>query len=579
MKVLVAQTNTTPRDFEGNVAQIVFAIDEAEAKGADLVVTPELSIPGYLCRDLVYNDVFIENNLKALQLVLAQSAKHPQITVVVGYVSRNTTGVGKPFRNTAVAVRNGCVIATYNKHLLPFYDVFDEGRYFQPGNELAVIDICGEKWGIAICEDVWNDKNVDDYNYKTNPLQMYRDIGVNNIIAVNSSPYTITKPKTRIKMLRESFQTGRIIYVNQIGGQDDLVFDGHSLIIDHSKILYSEMTSLEPTYRVVDLNDRNFSTCPTFMPQGDYIAELWNMSLLGLRDYIKKSGFKKVVFGSSGGIDSAVVAALCCEAFGPENVFGIRMPSVYSSQHSLDDALQLHQNLGCHDLLVPIEHESLIEKYNGVFLANSVLKEMKYADVADQNLQARIRGSIVMHFSNAFGALAITTGNKSELSVGYCTIFGDMCGGFAAISDIFKMDVYRLAEYYNSIAKGKKIPQNIIDKKPSAELKPGQFDEDNLLPYPILDPILEACIEHCITDSRSFVKWIDKKIETTEGELQFRKYRIVKEWAKTAGSEADYNRMIRLTDISEFKRRQMAIGTKTSPIAFGTGRRLPVVKR
>jgi len=567
MKIVTAQTNTTPLDFKGNTDQIKQAMKIAKTdKNIKLVVTPELSIPGYLVKDLVYNHDFVHNNLKWLQKIVSFSTNSKFYTVV-GYVDKNYNGQGKPFRNMLAVIKDGTVVARYQKQLLPFYDVFDEGRYFEPGNKLSVIEIDGEKWGLTICEDVWNDKGIDDYNYKTNPLAGYREMGVNNIISINSSPFVIGKTKKRIETLRQSFTNGTLIYVNQIGGQDDLVFDGHSLVVQDGRITYKAITSLKPTFDTTKTSKPNYIDINIMEKvKGSEECQLnllWQMLILGLRDYIQKNGFNSVVFGSSGGIDSAVIAALACEAIGPENVYGIRMPSVHSSNHSVDDAKKLQKNLGFNDYLLPIEHIELLKKYNKTF---KKLKTQKgYNDVADQNMQARIRGAAVMHASNAFGMLPLSTGNKSELSVGYCTIYGDMCGGFAPISDVYKTLVYKLAGYFNKTKKKELIPQNIIDKPPSAELAPDQKDDDSLLPYDILDPILCAYIEHYIGSFEDFKR--------------FNKDETVKKWTKSKNAKKQYDRMISLVDRSEFKRRQAAIGIKVSSVAFGSGRRVPITKK
>jgi NAD+ synthetase len=587
MKVLIAQTNTTPRDFEGNVGQILTAVYEAKKNGAQLIVTPELSIPGYGVKDLMYQNHFVEKNLQWLGHICERTREvFRDCYLVVGYVDRNHSGAGKPFRNMVAVIHNGVVIATYAKQLLPFYDVFDEARYFEPGKELTVVEIDGVRWGLAICEDIWNDKGSDDYNYRTNPLARYREIGVDHIISVNSSPFVLGKPQKREEMLRKSFQKGTIIYVNQIGGQDDLVFDGHSLVIEDGMMVGSSKTTLEPTYEVTSV-PRDVRSQPdvvhdepnTVLARGlaKYVRNesdtelLFRMLVLGLRDYAHKSGFKKVVLGSSGGIDSALVACIACEALGPENVFGISMPSIYSSQGSKDDALQLHKNLGCWDYVVPIEHSDLVKRYRNTFAEQDhSLDSEPYNKVADENIQARIRGALVMYYSNAWGALPLTTGNKSESSVGYCTLYGDMCGGLSVISDLWKTQVYELARWYNKFKGSEVIPQAIIDKAPSAELAPGQKDEDALLPYPVLDPILKAYVEGYIGDFDEFLK----------SDALDNPSLVALEWLKNYEyAKSSYERMIRLVDVNEYKRRQAAPGIKVSSVAFGSGRRMPIVKK
>lgn len=610
MKVLIAQTNTTPNDFNGNFQQIKDAIEVGLNK-VDLIVTPELSIPGYLVKDLMYDNSFIENNLKTLQEVVKATTllrfgeqivsdaqrklehKTRKTYVIVGYVDKNRTGKGKPFKNMLAVICDGAIVATYQKRLLPFYDVFDEGRYFEPGTEGAVIEIAGKKWGLAICEDIFNDKDMDDYNYATNPLADYRKMGIKNIISINSSPFIMGKPKERINMVGKSFKDGIIIYVNQRGGMDDLVFDGHSMIVKNNKVLLfadAETPLLEFDFNKCPKNDVvKMSEIKQGEENGESrIASLYQMLVIALRDYIYKNGFKTAVFGSSGGIDSALVAALLCDAIGRENVYGIRMPSVLSSQHSQDDALVLQQNLGYNDFIVPIEHKDCLKKYNSIFNSFDT-----YNPVADENIQARIRGTIIMHFSNAFGAIPIATGNKSELSVGYCTLYGDMCGGFAPLSDVYKMDVYSLAQYYNNKSRYYKtfdldafddlddsgaIPLSIIQKAPSAELSEGQEDSDSLLPYPILDIVLYGLIEHHISDFDVFCDVYQDIVIEAHGSVT--QTNLIGEWiGDDKEAKQEYNKTIQMVNRSEFKRRQAAPGIKVSKVAFGSGRRMPITKK
>lgn len=620
MKILIAQTNTTPNDFDGNFEQIKRAIDKGWG-AVDLVVTPELSIPGYLVKDLMYDDSFIEKNLETLQKVV-EATKNQRIPspgmielrnsdatnggpvrsfndiktktyVIVGYIDKNRTGKGKPFRNMLAVICDGAIVATYQKRLLPFYDVFDEGRYFEPGTEGTVIEIAGKKWGLAICEDIFNDKGMDDYNYATNPLAEYRNIGVNNIISINSSPFR--KPKERANMVRESFKNGTIIYCNQTGGQDDLVFDGHSMIVQNEKVLLfadAETPLLNFDFDNGPENDVVKMAEITRGGNGERrIASLFQMLVIGLRDYIHKNGFKTAVFGSSGGIDSALVAALLCEAIGPKNVYGIRMPSVISSSHSVDDALALQQNLGFNDFIVPIEHKDNLKKYNEIFSPTMLVgtpdwSTPVYNSVADENIQARIRGMIIMHFSNAFGAIPIATGNKSELSVGYCTLYGDMCGGFAPLSDVYKMDVYALAEYYNEKVKADSaIPLSIIEKAPSAELSEGQEDSDSLLPYPILDMVLFGLVEHHISNFDVFCDVYEDIVFEAYGfsksiiPEKIKSICFIKDWIGSKEAKQEYDKTIQMVKRNEFKRRQAAPGIKVSKVAFGSGRRMPITKK
>jgi NAD+ synthetase len=549
----MCQTNTIPGDFRGNVDQIKQGILKGYDNNVDIIVFPELTIPGYLCRDMIYEVGFVEKNLKALQEIVAfndicQMEKGGNPVIIVGYIDANRTGTGKPFRNMAAVIQDGCVIATYAKHLLPFYDVFDEGRYYEPGNQLAIIDIKGERWGIIICEDGWNDKGSDDYNYNVRPLVKYRDAGVTKIISINSSPFVVGKPVKRYNLFRDSgFET--IIYLNQLGGQDELVFDGNSFITHNGMMV--ACAKQEPFHLVKDFEPMVYEKAP--------LEEMYDALKIGLYDYVTKNGFKEVVLGSSGGIDSAVVIALACEVLGPTNVHGIRMPSKWSSTGSVNDALQLHQNLGCNDHYFPIEHDAFLDRLLTELKCNNI-----YNPVASENIQARIRGNTVMHFSNAYGGLALTTGNKTELALGYTTIFGDMAGGFAPICDVYKMQVYAIARYINR--SGTIIPQAIIDKAPSAELAPGQTDEASLLPYPILDIIVKAYIEDYIGDFKTFSS-------------RYKQVDVINNWLESPDAQKQYDRMIKIIKSQEFKRRQAPIGTKISKVAFGMGRRLPIVKR
>jgi len=593
MLVSMCQINTTPNDFVGNCLKIKDGIRQAVKSKSNIVIFPELTIPGYSVKDLVYTNNFIENNLSALKEIcdfsndITSDITCKDMHIVVGYIGKNTNGVGKPFTNMAAVIKNGHVIATYQKHLLPFYDVFDEGRYFEPGTELTVIEIEGEKFGITICEDVWNDKGQDDYSYEDNPLSSYRKLGIRNIINLSSSPYAAGKPWTRYVMLGKVTEETNMtmFYCNQYGGQDELVFDGKSCVMRGGRLLQLAHTKLDPKIGSSEIVVMTFDT----MLGGGFVDfnkeaenDHYKMTLLGLHDYVFKSGFKNVVLGSSGGIDSALVAALACQAIGPENVHCIMMPSIYSSEGSVADAKQLHKNLGCQEHLVTIKHEDLMHHINcslgfeqaklSTHSQNLEYKQLKdYNTVADENLQARMRGQIVMHYSNATGALPLTTGNKTELAVGYCTLYGDMNGGFNPIGDLYKMQVYEMSRKINNLNGKEIIPIAIIDKAPSAELKPGQTDEASLLPYPILDRIVQVFIENKINDLEEFISVIKKSnVNTIDS--------ILKWYANKEEALKNYNRIKKLIYNAEFKRRQSAPIIKLSRVAFGTGRRIPIVK-
>jgi len=580
MKTLLCQINTTPNNFSGNLDQIVAGIREGVKEKVDLVVFPELAIPGYLCKDMMFRKGFVEQNLDCLQRAVNESFG-TSLTVVLGYIDRNYSGEGKPFRNMAAVLKNGRIVATYQKALLPFYDVFDEGRYFQPGTDRAVVEICGEKWGICICEDLWNDKGSDDYNYRFNPVENYRTRGIYNIISINSSPFVRGKPTKRIEMVKKiTGGIGTVIYCNQVGGQDELVFDGNSFVVEKGHV--RSCAGINP-YQVYDTEIEQ-DQCGSILRE-----ETYDMLKLGLKDYIHKSKFKQVVVGSSGGIDSAVVLSLACDAIGPENVHGIRMPSTISSDHSKNDAEQLHKNLGCHDYMVPIGHELLVQEILH-YVNHHDPKLINPKSIANENIQARLRGLILMYFSNAFDALLLSTGNKTELALGYCTLYGDMNGGFCPINDLYKMQVYETALNYNKRHGKDIIPENILTKAPSAELAPGQTDEASLLPYPVLDTIVEGYVEHFIGDFKSFQVYcfgaqhfasamggsIKELMDKKSDKCKYSS--VLCQWFQTPTAAQEYDRMIRLINNNEFKRRQAAPGIKVTPIAFGIGRRLPIVK-
>ncbi len=585
MKVVLGQINTTPGDFEGNGKQICYGIEKAAEAKADIVVFPELSIPGYLCKDMMFENGFIKRNYDGLTWIKNQSLRSPNLHIVVGFIDRNKTGHGKPFRNMLAVIKNGDIIGEYQKHLLPFYDVFDEGRYFEPGKELLVLDIAGEKTGFCICEDIWNDKGTSDYSYEDNPINSYRKVGISYLVNISSSPFTNGKPKRRHAMLETVADKFTLIYVNQHGGQDDLVFDGHSCIIRNSNTIVCLKTPslpYNPIYEIVDVCVGVDYSDLEFHVKSD-IEALYDMTKMGLHDYMKKSGFKTAVLGSSGGIDSALVATLACEVLGPKNVHCIMMPSVYSSEGSVTDAKSLHTNLGCMEYMIQIDHKSNMHHINNSIVQtnrnllyaihnyntekeNHYETEFTFNKSAEENLQARMRGMNVMFFSNAWGALALTTGNKTELATGYCTLYGDMNGGFAPISDLYKMQVYEMCNFINAKNKKEIIPQTILNKAPSAELAPGQTDEASLLPYPVLDRIVMEYIENYVDNYLDFLVTIRHTSLVNQYKLNEEKF------------EKDYKRIIRLININEFKRRQAAPGIKLSKVAFGTGRRVPICK-
>lgn len=582
MKICLGQINTTPGDFAENIAAIKRGIDVASAAGCDVVVFPELCIPGYLSQDLIYHPAYIDRNLAGLDEVIAHTRRHAHsLHVVVGYIDRNHAR-GKPFFNRAAVIRCGEVLGTYTKQLLPFYDVFDELRYYEPGTSLLTLEIAGLRTGIAICEDLWNDKGSDNYNYAGNPMQQYREAGVDVILSLNSSPYVHDKSWQRIRTIGPGTADGlTVAYVNQRGGQDELVFDGQSFVLRNGHLLHLSTRVFEDTYDVVDIDKapvvKNVFDASNRSAVRSMSVDLYDLLVLCLKDYAHKSGFEELVLASSGGVDSATVCKIACDAVGASNVHAIRMPSIYSSQHSRDDAMQLHRNLGCWDYEVEISHESLVAMLNERFsihrdetgnLVGEVLAGGRYARVADENIQARLRDVYLMHFSNAFGAMPLSTGNKTESACGYYTHF-DMNFSFAPIKDLYKHEVFSIARAKNE------IPFNIWQKPPSAELAPGQTDEASLLSYAVLDPIVRAYVEDYVSTFPLFREWSEGKLN--EGETISLDNGILRDWLNGERAALDFQRMISLMGRMEYKRRQTCPGTKVSRVAFGIGRRIPIV--
>lgn len=556
LKIAIAQLNPTIGDIPGNTQKILDAARLAASQGVRLLLTPELSLCGYPPRDLLMTPSFIE----AMAIALSQLAQAlpPEIAVLVGTVEPNPQAHqqgGKPLFNSVNLLQGGKVLQVFHKRLLPTYDVFDEDRYFAAGEQSHFFTLDGVKVGVTICEDLWNDEEFwGKRTYQVNPVADLAQLGVDVVVNLSASPYSVGKQKVREAMLRHGASRYRqpIIYTNQVGGNDDLIFDGSSVAFNRSGELVCRACAFETDLTILgyDLQVGDLQAVPETtvapLPETEE-AEIWLALVLGVRDYTRKCGFSKIVLGLSGGIDSSLVAAIASEAIGPDNVLGVLMPSPYSSDHSVKDALELGQNLGIATEIVPIG-----ELMQGFDLALDKLFTGTPSGIAEENIQSRIRGNLLMAVSNKFGHLLISTGNKSEMAVGYCTLYGDMDGGLAAIADVPKTRVYAICHWLNDRLGKTIIPENVLTKAPSAELKPGQVDQDSLPPYEILDDILHRLIH----DRQSPQQIIESGHDL----------RIV-------------NRVVQLVTRAEFKRRQAPPGLKITQRAFGTGWRMPVASK
>jgi NAD+ synthetase len=541
MRIALAQLNTTVGDIAGNERLVLEAYRRGVEAQAKLVLTPELSLTGYPPRDLLLRESFIQANQAALERLAAAVG---EVGLIVGFVGENPQRPGRPLTNAAALLHRGRVVAIRTKTLLPTYDVFDEDRYFEPASENAVIHWEGCRLGLTICEDIWNDAEFGvQRRYRPDPAAALVASGAEILINLSASPWQLGKEQRRCALLRSLARRHQVpvVYCNLVGGNDELVFDGRSLAFNAAGGCLGEAAHFASDFLVVDTEaagDRPLA------PVADE-ALLHDALVLGMRDYVGKCGFRSVVLGLSGGIDSALVAALAVDALGAENVRGLALPTEFSSAGSIDDALSLAANLGIRFDVVPIQgaFEALKRQMEPLF-------EGRPEDTTEENLQARLRGVTLMAMSNKFGSLLLTTGNKSELAVGYCTLYGDMCGGLAVISDLPKTWVYRVSRWINRDREI--IPPSSITKAPSAELRPNQTDQDSLPPYDVLDAILEAYV---VED------------------------RPAAEIIAAGFSEADVRRVVRLIDLSEYKRRQAAPGLKVTSRAFGVGRRQPVAQR
>jgi len=544
VRIALAQIDTTAGDVGGNLERIRSAYARARAGGADIALFPELALPGYPSGDLLYQADFVQANLRALG---ALARRCGETAMLVGYAERNRTGSGKPLFNAAALLHRGRIAARRFKTLIPTYDVFDEGRYFGAARSNAPILFKGRRLGVTICEDAWNDRDFwAKPLYGKDPVARLVKDGAELILNISASPYSRGKPAMRLKMIRSHLRKAKrpFFYCNLVGGNDELVFDGNSMALDSRGRLMARGKSFAEDMVMVDAEAGGLPLGCMEPGEPGGAEEIYQALVLGLRDYARKCGFKDVLVGLSGGIDSALVCALAADALGPGHVLGVLMPSKYSSRGSVRDALALARNFGVETLSIPIGpmHETALRT-----LRKS--QRLVQGALADQNLQARIRGMILMALSNARGALLLSTGNKSEISVGYCTLYGDMAGGLSVISDVPKTTVYELARFINR--GGERIPQACIDKAPSAELKPGQKDQDDLPPYGVLDDIMRAYVERGAAPDAIARRGRSRKL--------------------VCG-------VIDRIDRSEYKRRQAPPGIKITVKAFGVGRRMPIAR-
>lgn len=533
MRIVLAQIDTTVGDITGNAQRAVDALVKARDAGADLVLLPELALTGYPPEDLLHKGHFVDDNLAALEAVARAATR----TAVIGFVDRE----GDALYNAAALIQDGRVQRVYRKRRLPNYGVFDERRYFAAGEGSSMSEVGGTLTALTVCEDIWVPDLASEAGLG----------GAGLLVNISASPFHAGKGAERERMLVARARDNGLwlAYCNLVGGQDELVFDGRSVIVSPEGDVVARGASFAEDFVVADVGpDLDAATAArSAAPLLDGPAEIYCALESGLADYVRKNGFTDVVLGLSGGIDSALTAAIAADALGPERVHGVLMPSRFSSQGSVDDSLELAQRLGLDARTIPIErpHQAFLDALHDSFAGTR-------PDVAEENIQARVRGTLLMALSNKFGWLTLATGNKSELSVGYSTLYGDMVGGFAPIKDVFKTRVYELARWRNQQSGGPVIPEEIIDKPPSAELRPDQFDADSLPPYDVLDAILERYVE------------LDKSHD---------------EIVADGFEAAIVARVIELTDGAEYKRRQGPLGVKITPKAFGKDRRMPVTNR
>jgi len=547
VKIALGQINPTVGDFSGNAAKIIHFSKKAQEAGAGLILFPELSICGYPARDLVERPAFVRKNQEAAEQIAAETKG---ISVICGLVTPAHADTGKSVMNSAALLQNGRIAFIQSKMLLPTYDVFDEARNFAPAKRQELFSFCGKQIALTICEDCWNDKNFWDKRlYTVDPVESLIQAGGNFLLNISASPFWYGKRQLRQDMLAAIAQRHKVpvAMVNQVGGNDSLVFDGSSLVLDAEGKIIARGKSFEEDIVYFDSQTLTGEIhAQEIGPVHSEEASVYEALVLGTRDYVRKCGFKQVIIGLSGGIDSALTAAIAVDALGSENVIGVAMPGPYSSPGSIEDARALAQNLKIRFEMLPITEIFIAYRY--------VLKSVFHGcpeDATEENLQSRARGMLLMALSNKFGGIVLSTGNKSEMAVGYCTLYGDMAGGLAVISDVPKTMVYRLSHYVNS--RRMVIPASTLEKPPSAELRPDQKDSDSLPPYEVLDAILEDYVE---------------ELHPAE------------QIARERGFELPLvRRVIRMVDRSEYKRQQAAPGLKISAKAFGYGRRFPIAAR
>lgn len=554
MKIRLVQLNPVVGDIAGNAEKIRMFYTQAAADGVDLVIFPELSICGYPPMDLLERKDFITSIEKHVELLASETRK---TALMIGAPVRNPAGRGRPLFNGALLAKNGKVMHITHKILLPTYDVFDEFRYFEPGDGSEPFELSGIRFGVTICEDIWNNENEVIYHvYDQSPAADQKKSGAEVLINISASPFTRKKPELRAQMLRNHAKELDlpIVYVNQAGANTELIFDGDSMYMDGNGTILSRMPLFEEGFADVELQKENGIVRATASePQKADIPgpeeRLFKALVLGLKDYLRKTSFSgKALLGLSGGIDSALVAVIAAEALGPENVMAVTMPSEFSSAGSVSDSEKLAANLG-----VNFEEIAVSPLYDGFLKQLQPLFENTEFGVAEENIQSRSRGVLLMAISNKFGHILLNTGNKSEMAVGYCTLYGDMAGGLSVLSDVYKTEVYAICRWLNESYYGKEvIPNEIITKPPSAELRPDQKDSDSLPDYELLDSIL--------------LRYIERQMSRDE---------IIAE----VGNDDVVKRVLRLVDLNEYKRRQAAPGLRVSSKAFGSGRRLPIVQQ